>query len=119
MIDISIGQGFFMSIKHGLIFCTSIVVYIPIQEVLLGVVLVNYDETETPKGAAYVFGPQKSADSYMVEELDKGLVNLCEVIKKDIGIDLKDVPGGGAAGAMGAGMIAFFNSKLQMGIETL
>ncbi|MBP1925280.1 glycerate kinase [Sedimentibacter acidaminivorans] len=72
-----------------------------------------------PKGAAYVFGPQKGADSYMVEELDKGLVNLCEVIKKDLGVDLKDVPGGGAAGAMGAGMIAFFNSKLQMGIETV
>lgn len=70
-------------------------------------------------GAAYIFGPQKGADQQMVEELDRGLLNLCEVIKKDIGVDLKDVPGGGAAGAMGAGMIAFFNSKLQIGIETV
>lgn len=70
-------------------------------------------------GAAYIFGPQKGADPDMVVELDNGLVNLCEVIKKDMGVDLKDVPGGGAAGAMGAGMIAFLNSKLQMGIETV
>lgn len=70
-------------------------------------------------GAAYIFGPQKGADPDMVVELDKGLINLCEVIKKDIGVDLNHVPGGGAAGAMGAGMIAFFNSKLQMGIETV
>lgn len=70
-------------------------------------------------GAAYIFGPQKGADSFMVAELDEGLRNLCDVIKRDIGIDLKDIPGGGAAGAMGAGMIAFFNSKIQMGIETV
>ena len=71
------------------------------------------------KGAAYIFGPQKGASPDMVFELDNGLKNLCEVIEKDIGVNLKDVPGGGAAGAMGAGMIAFFNSSLQMGIETV
>jgi len=71
------------------------------------------------KGAAFIFGPQKGASPDMVFELDNGLKNLCEVIEKDIGVDLKDVPGGGAAGAMGAGMIAFFNSSLQMGIETV
>lgn len=71
------------------------------------------------KGAAYIFGPQKGADKDMVVELDNGLRNLCDGIKNDLGIDLKDVPGGGAAGAMGAGMIAFFDSKLQMGIETV
>lgn len=70
-------------------------------------------------GAAHIFAPQKGADAQMVEDLDRGLVNLCEVINENMGINLKDVPGGGAAGGMGAGMIAFFNSRLQMGIETV
>ncbi|MDF2948351.1 MAG: glycerate kinase [Sedimentibacter sp.] len=70
-------------------------------------------------GAAHIFGPQKGADALMVEELDNGLINLCEVIKNCLGKYLDNIPGSGAAGAMGAGMIAFFNSKLQMGIETV
>lgn len=70
-------------------------------------------------GAAYIFAPQKGATAEVVEELDKGLIHLCSIIERDLAIDLKNVPGGGAAGAMGAGMIAFFNSKLEMGIETV
>lgn len=72
-----------------------------------------------PTGASHIFGPQKGADSAMVEELDRGVIHLCEVIRRDLGMDLSEVPGGGAAGAMGAGMIAFFGSRLQMGIETV
>jgi glycerate kinase len=70
-------------------------------------------------GAAYIFGPQKGADEAMVRELDAGLRSLCGVIKKDLGLDLSQTPGGGAAGAMGAGMIAFFGARLQMGIQTV
>ena len=51
--------------------------------------------------------------------MDAGIKNLCEVIKKDTGADLSELPGGGAAGAMGAGMVAFFGSRLQMGIQTV
>ena len=72
-----------------------------------------------PHGAAYVFGPQKGADPAMVKFLDDGLRHLGEVIKTDLGRDLTAVPGGGAAGAMGVGMVAFFGSALQMGIETV
>ncbi len=72
-----------------------------------------------PTGAAYIFGPQKGADENMVIELDKGLKNLSDLIKKETGKDIKDIPGSGAAGAMGAGMIVFFGSLLQMGIETV
>lgn len=68
-------------------------------------------------GAAYVFAPQKGADENMVEYLDKSLLHLSEVIKKDIGIEIKDIPGSGAAGGMGGGMVAFFSSSLCMGIE--
>ncbi|NLC72808.1 MAG: glycerate kinase [Ruminococcaceae bacterium] len=70
-------------------------------------------------GAAYIFGPQKGADKEMVKMLDAGLIHLAEIIKRDLGLDIKNLPGAGAAGAMGAGMVAFFSSKLQMGIETV
>ena len=70
-------------------------------------------------GAAHVFGPQKGADPEMVLELDAGVKHLAEIIKRDLGMDLAEMPGTGAAGAMGAGMVAFFNSELQMGIETV
>lgn len=70
-------------------------------------------------GAAYIFGPQKGADENMVRELDAGLRHLGEIIKRDLGLELTKIPGGGAAGAMGVGMAAYFGSKLQMGIETV
>lgn len=70
-------------------------------------------------GAAYVFAPQKGADSSMVKLLDKNLLHLAEVIARDLKKDVLTLPGAGAAGGMGAGMAAFFASKLQMGIETV
>lgn len=70
-------------------------------------------------GAAYIFGPQKGADEKMVRRLDLGLRYLSEIIKRDLGLDFSMIPGGGAAGAMGVGMAAFFSSRLQMGIETV
>lgn len=72
-----------------------------------------------PTGASYIFGPQKGADFAMVEELDAGIRNLCQAIIRSGKEDLSQVPGTGAAGAMGAGMIAFFGSRLQMGIQTV
>lgn len=70
-------------------------------------------------GAAAVFGPQKGADEEMVAFLDKGLRHLSKMIQNDLGKDVSTLPGGGAAGAMGAGMAAFFDSQLQMGIQTV
>ncbi len=72
-----------------------------------------------PQGASAVFGPQKGADAATVDMLDRNLAHLSEVIKKDLGKDVLTLPGAGAAGGMGAGMVAFFGSKLQMGIETV
>lgn len=93
------------------------------SELIKGVEIITMCDIDNPmygkNGAAYIFGPQKGADEAMVEELDEGLINLCGVIKNELGKDLENVPGGGAAGAMGAGMIAFFDSRLQMGIETV
>ncbi len=70
-----------------------------------------------PNGASYVYGPQKGATPEMVKELDEGLSHLADVIKRDLGKDIKDVPGAGAAGGLGAGLMAFLNAKLRPGIE--
>ncbi len=70
-------------------------------------------------GAAYVFAPQKGADEKQVELLDDGLRHGGEIVKTDIGIDVSVFPGAGAAGGMGAGMVAFFGAELRSGIETV
>jgi glycerate kinase len=94
-----------------------------VSDVLKDVEIITMCDIDNPmygtSGATYVFGPQKGATPEMVQLLDEGVENLSKVINKDLGMDLAKVAGTGAAGAMGAGMIAFFHSKLQMGIETV
>jgi glycerate 2-kinase len=70
-------------------------------------------------GAAYVFGPQKGADPAMVEFLDGQLRAFSKTILNALGIDISQTPGAGAAGGMGGGMVAFFDSRLQMGIDVV
>lgn len=72
-----------------------------------------------PTGASAVFGPQKGATPETIELLDDGIRHLSHIIHRYMGLDLAFVPGTGAAGAMGAGMAAFFCSRLQMGIQTI
>lgn len=72
-----------------------------------------------PQGAAYVFGPQKGADPGMAQFLDEQLRSVSETVIREFGADVSAVPGAGAAGGMGGGMIAFFGSRLQMGIEAV
>ncbi|WP_306569713.1 glycerate kinase [Faecalispora jeddahensis] len=72
-----------------------------------------------PTGAAAIFGLQKGATPEEIELLDAGVRHLSQIIKQTMGLDLAFVPGTGAAGAMGAGMAAFFHSRLQMGIQTI
>ena len=72
-----------------------------------------------PTGASEVFGPQKGADPEMVRRLDGNLRHLAEVICRDLGTEILDLPGAGAAGGMGGGAAAFWNGKLRMGIETV
>ena len=71
------------------------------------------------QGAAYIFGPQKGADPNMVRELDLGLQHFAAIIERDLHIDVSHVPGAGAAGAMGASMLAFLHATLTMGIQVL
>lgn len=70
-----------------------------------------------PSGAAYVYGPQKGADPNMVEELDSGLKNLADVMNRDLGYDVSDMPGAGAAGGLGGAFLAFMGAVLRKGAE--
>ena len=72
-----------------------------------------------PQGAAAIFGPQKGADAAMVELLDRNLVHLGGLMEKQSGKDVAHMPGAGAAGAFGAGIVAFLGGRLQSGIETV
>ena len=71
------------------------------------------------RGAAHVFGPQKGATPAMVEQLDAGLRHLAALVKTQLGKDILNVPGAGAAGGLGGGAMAFLNARLVPGIETV
>lgn len=68
-------------------------------------------------GSAAVFGPQKGATPEMVKVLDANLVHYAAVIKATLGKDLANFPGAGAAGGLGAGLLAFTDAKMEKGIE--
>ena len=70
-----------------------------------------------PDGASAVYGPQKGATPEMVKSLDAGLANLSGVIRDQLGVDVEHMPGAGAAGGLGAGLVAFAGAKLRSGIE--
>jgi glycerate kinase len=69
------------------------------------------------KGAAHVFGPQKGATPEMVETLDKNLKHFGNLIKKQLKIDVAPMQGAGAAGGLGAGLVAFTGAKLKSGVD--
>ncbi|MDQ2764095.1 MAG: glycerate kinase [Pseudomonadota bacterium] len=70
-----------------------------------------------PNGASYIYGPQKGADYLMAEQLDDTLRHFAKVLKRDIGVDVADIPGAGAAGGLGAGLIAFGGATLRPGVD--
>lgn len=69
-----------------------------------------------PKGASAVYGPQKGATPDMVAQLDSALEHYAGVIKEQLGKDMRDVPGAGAAGGLGGGLIAFLGAELKPGV---
>lgn len=68
-------------------------------------------------GASQVFGPQKGATEEMVKQLDSNLAHYGEIIQRDLNLAVTDLPGAGAAGGLGAGLLAFTFAKLRPGIE--
>jgi glycerate kinase len=70
-------------------------------------------------GAAFVYAPQKGANAEQVKFLDDGLRHICQIAQRDLGKNVSSVVGGGAAGAMAGGMVAFFNASIRMGIDVV
>jgi glycerate 2-kinase len=68
-----------------------------------------------PQGASAVYGPQKGADPQAVRELDAALARLAEVMERDLGKRVAGIPGAGAAGGTGAGLMAFLDASLVPG----
>ncbi|MCH8222050.1 MAG: glycerate kinase [Chloroflexi bacterium] len=70
-----------------------------------------------PDGASAVFGPQKGATPELVEQLDAALSRFADVIERDLGKAVRNNPGAGAAGGLGAGLMAFLNANLKAGVD--
>ncbi|MDP8246388.1 MAG: glycerate kinase [Candidatus Hinthialibacter antarcticus] len=70
-----------------------------------------------PEGAAAVFGPQKGATPDMVDALDAGLVNAARCWRDAFGVDVAELPGAGAAGGLGAGLVAFCGAEIRSGFD--
>jgi len=69
------------------------------------------------RGASAIFGPQKGATSEDVQQLDAALANYAQVISKDLNTDVADIPGAGASGGLGAGLMGFFDARLRLGAD--
>ncbi len=72
-----------------------------------------------PDGASHVYGPQKGADPEMVKQLDSNLKKFSEVITEQLGKEVGNIPGAGAAGGLGAGLIAFLDGELVEGVPAI
>ena len=70
-----------------------------------------------PEGASAVYGPQKGATPAMIEQLDAALANFAQIVRRDLGADVNDVPGSGAAGGLGGGIMAFLGGRLRPGVD--
>jgi len=70
-----------------------------------------------PQGASVIYGPQKGATPAMVGELDAALGRLAQVVRRDLGLDVERIPGAGAAGGLGGGLVAFTGARLAPGAE--
>ncbi|WP_435006637.1 glycerate kinase [Tundrisphaera lichenicola] len=71
------------------------------------------------RGASRIYGPQKGATPEQIAMLDQNLAHFARVIERDLGVDISDCPGSGAAGGLGAGLIAFASGMLRPGVNLI
>ncbi len=72
-----------------------------------------------PEGASIVYGPQKGASPEVANKLDEALRHYAEIIERDLGVSVVEVPGAGAAGGLGAGLIAYLGATIRPGIDVI
>ena len=72
-----------------------------------------------PRGASAIYGPQKGATPELVKQLDSALSHYADIIKRDLGVDFKEVPGAGAAGGLGLGLMVFLKARMVPGIDVV
>lgn len=72
-----------------------------------------------PQGASRIYGPQKGATAEQVEILEAGLTRLAKVVEEELGVAIADLPGAGAAGGLGGGLVAFLGARLQPGFPLI
>lgn len=72
-----------------------------------------------PEGASYVYGPQKGATPDMILLLDDNLRHFADVVEKELNISARDIPGAGAAGGLGMGLVCFTGARLVRGIDAI
>ena len=89
----------------------------PIEKVRVEVACDVTNPLTGPMGASAVYGPQKGASVEDVNKLDAALSNYADIVRRDLGKDIEEMPGAGAAGGLGAGLAAFLNADLRSGID--
>ena len=72
-----------------------------------------------PEGASATYGPQKGATPEMVKSLDAALDHCAALIERDLGVSIAHIPGSGAAGGLGGGLVGFLGAELQPGIDAV
>jgi glycerate kinase len=93
---------------HPLLSSAKITIACDVQNPLIG-----------PSGATNVYAPQKGAGAEMLTVLESGMTHYSNVLKAEFGSDYSEVPGAGAAGGLGAGLMAFCNAKMRSGFELI
>jgi glycerate 2-kinase len=93
---------------HTFLHETQITVACDVRNLLLGT-----------SGATHIYGPQKGATPEMVEELEKNMVYFNRILQQEFGINFAEIPGSGAAGGLGAGLLAFCNAEIVSGFELI
>ena len=93
------------------------------KETLKGINIIMLSDVKSPfygvEGAAYKFAKQKGASDEEIKILDDGLKHLSNLIFQNLNIDVSKIPGSGAAGGLGGGLLAFANASVASGIETI